>query len=189
MAMRVTTLTPVWARRLPETHAALDFAKAAHTGQVRAGDGAPFVEHPREVAELLYSAGAPDHVIAAGALHDVLEKTAATAFDLRRRFGTEVASLVLLVTEDRSIKRFSKRKAALRERMATAGEEALMLFAADKISKVRELARRPPRFGLRARVERRRRLVHYRRSHALLASRMPRSRLVDQLGSELAALR
>jgi len=62
-------------------------------------DGTPFILHPREVASLLYCAGAPDHLIAAGALHDVIEKTPATAFDLRARFGGRVVSLVLAVTE------------------------------------------------------------------------------------------
>ena len=181
------TLTPVAAQRLPTTCAALDYARAAHIGQVRNDDGDAFVEHPREVAELLYGAGAPDHLIAAGALHDVLEKTAVTAFDLRRRFGTEVASLVLVLTEDKSIKRFSKRKAALRDRVADAGDEALMLLAADKISKTRELRHKPPLLAVQARLDRRRKLANCRRCHALLAERLPHSSLVDQLGRALAA--
>ena len=46
-----------------------------HAGQRRQLDGAPFIEHPLEVAAILHDAGAPDHVIAAGILHDTLEKT------------------------------------------------------------------------------------------------------------------
>jgi len=164
---------------LPKTQAALDYARELHAGQVRKADGAPFIVHPREVASLLYEAGAPDHLIAAGALHDVIEKTPATAFDLRRRFGSEVAALVLAVSEDEHISRYTARKAALRAQVGNAGEEALMLFAADKISKVRELrlegARRP----------RHRRLAHYRRCLALLQERLPDSSLVTQLDLEL----
>src|SRR6266700_4148034 len=98
---------------LPKTRAALKYAAALHRGQVRKIDGAPFIVHPREVAELLYGAGAPDYLIAAGALHDVIEKTPATAFDLRRRFGSKVASLVLAVSEDERISSYTQRKDAL----------------------------------------------------------------------------
>jgi (p)ppGpp synthase/HD superfamily hydrolase len=185
--MGTRTRTPFPAQRLPETRAALDYAKSAHAGQLRTG-GEPFIEHPREVAGLLQNIGAPDHLIAAGALHDVLEKTPVTAFDLRHRFGTEITSLVLAVTEDAGIRQFSKRKAALREGVAAAGVDALALLAADKISKARELRPRPPKLGLRARVARRRKVRDYRRCLALLSERLPHSPLVDQLADELDAL-
>jgi guanosine-3',5'-bis(diphosphate) 3'-pyrophosphohydrolase len=67
------------------TQAALTFAERLHAGQQRRVDGAPFVVHPLEVACVLFSAGAPDHVIAAGALHDILEQTNADSADLRAR--------------------------------------------------------------------------------------------------------
>jgi (p)ppGpp synthase/HD superfamily hydrolase len=187
--MGMTTLIPpAVVQRLSKTRAALDYASRLHEGQVRPLDGAPFVEHPAEVAALLYSAGAPDHLVAAGALHDVLEKTPVAVFDLRRRFGTEVAVLVLAVTEDSSIGRYSTRKAALRNQAAAAGEEALMLFAADKVSKARELRSKPPTLALRARLDRRRKLAQHKRSLGLLRQRLPQSRLVRLLEDELAAL-
>jgi (p)ppGpp synthase/HD superfamily hydrolase len=175
-------------QRLSKTRAALDYAARLHKGQVRQVDGAPFVEHPTEVAALLYSVGARDSLVAAGALHDVLEKTPATVFDLRRLFGTDVAALVLAVTEDPSIGRYSKRKHALRDQAAGAGEEALMLFAADKVSKTRELRRKPPVLAVRAQIDRRRKLAQHERSLALLRERLPHSRLVDELGHELKAV-
>jgi (p)ppGpp synthase/HD superfamily hydrolase len=101
-------------RRLPKTQAALDYARELHAGQSREADGAPFIVHPREVASLLYDAGAPDHLIAAGALHDVIEKTLARAPDLRQRFGGRVAMLVLALTENEHITPYAARKAALR---------------------------------------------------------------------------
>src|SRR5262249_38324825 len=162
-----------------------EYAAAVHAGQSRKVDGAAFIAHPREVATLLYNAGAPDELIAAGALHDVIEKTPATAFDLRRRFGTEIAALVVAVSEDTRIHRYAARKAALRDQVASAGEEALLRFAADKISKARELGHEPPRFGIREWRNRRRRLLHYRRSLTLLRQRLPDSPLVEQLGAEL----
>ena len=89
--------------RLPKTRAALSYAERLHAGQRRSIDGAPFVVHPVEVATLLYYAGAPDHVIAAGVLHDTIEKTSANAGDLRSRFGPAVAALVIVVSENPTI--------------------------------------------------------------------------------------
>lgn len=180
-------------RRPPKTRAALAYAQRLHEGQTREADGAPFIVHPREVAGLLADAGASDDLIAAGALHDVIEKTPARACDVRERFGAAVASLVLAVSEDRSIGAYAQRKAALRSQVASAGEQALMLLAADKISKVRELCLvstrdratvRQLRGADRKRV---RRLVHYRACLRLLEQRLPNSSLVGLLAAELAA--
>jgi (p)ppGpp synthase/HD superfamily hydrolase len=139
--------------------------------------------HPREVASLLRRAGAPAHVVAAGMLHDVIEKTPATASDLRKRFGNRVAALVVAVSEDKSIGNYVARKAALRRQVADAGSEALMLFAADKVSKVRELQR-----AAGERRPRNRRVAHYRRCLTLLQERLPDSPLVVQLDAELERL-
>lgn len=167
---------------------ALRYAASVHAGQIRQVDGAPFIAHSQEVAALLFGSGASDEVIAAGALHDVLEKTPLTAFDLRRRFGSEVAGLVLAVSEDARIRRYRVRKATLRMRVSAAGEEALQIFAADKISKVRELRLQRRVLSPRAVLERRRRLAHYRQSLRLLEERTPASPLVDALASELRAV-
>jgi (p)ppGpp synthase/HD superfamily hydrolase len=186
--MGVAQRIPTSREGLPKAEAALGYAAAVHAGQSRKADGAAFIAHPREVAALLYCAGAPDDLIAAGALHDVIEKTPATAFDLRRRFGSEIAALVMAVSEDARIHGYGARKAALRDQVASAGEEALTLFAADKISKARELRHKPPTFAIRERRDRRRRLLHYRRSLTLLRERLPDSPLVEQLGAELVEL-
>jgi (p)ppGpp synthase/HD superfamily hydrolase len=178
---------------LPKTRSALNYAERQHGGQLRVADGAPFIEHPIEVASLLHQAGAPDYVIAAGVLHDTLEKTPTTAFDLRRRFGSRVATLVLAVSEDDAIPRYTERKTALCDQVAAAGDDALMVFAADKVAKVRELrlvadseSRRRRQPG--SRPTRRQLLAYYRRCLRMLEERLPDSPLVDQLRDELAPL-
>jgi hypothetical protein len=95
------------------------------------------------------------------------------------------------VSDDDRIAGYATRKAALRQQVAGAGDEALVLFAADKLSKLRELCReasgqsnRPPAQG-RSREPRARRLKHYQRSLALLEERLPQSPLVAQLRDEL----
>jgi (p)ppGpp synthase/HD superfamily hydrolase len=186
--MRVATRNPASVPGLPETRAAVDYARELHRGQVRDVDGAPFIEHPLEVASLLYANGAPDHLIAAGALHDAIERTPVTVFDLRRRFGSTIATLVLAVSEDERIPGYADRKGALRNQVADAGEEALLLFAADKLSKVREL-HQGARSSRRASRSATRRLAHYERCLALLQERLPDSLLVGQLAEELAGVR
>jgi hypothetical protein len=143
------------------------------------------------VASLLHRVGSPDHLIAAGVMHDVLEKTDATVSDLRARFGLEITALVLAVSDDDRIRGYGARKAALRRQVAGAGDEALALFAADKLSKLREL-RRETLTGAedrgspaRPRELRVRRLRHYQRSLALLEERLPNSPLVNELRDEL----
>jgi (p)ppGpp synthase/HD superfamily hydrolase len=168
----------------PRTKASVAYARRAHDGQRRSVDGAPFIEHPLEVAKLLQHAGAADHVIAAGVLHDVIEKAGADPSELERRFGPEVTTLVRAVTEDPSITGYSRRKAALRRQAAAGGDDAMAVFAADKISKVREL-----RLGPDAEPRtRRRRLSHYRASLRMLEARIGRSPLVTQLAGELQQL-
>jgi hypothetical protein len=48
---------------------------------------------------------------------------------------------VLAVSDDDRIMGYRERKAALRRQVADAGEDALALFAADKVSKLRERRR------------------------------------------------
>src|SRR5437764_6476291 len=184
---------PTFVKRLPQTQAAVGYATRMHAGQRRA-DGTPFMLHPLEVASLLYHAGAPDLLIAAGVMHDLIEKTDVSAADLSERFGPRITGLVLAVSDDDQIAGYTKRKAALRQQVSGAGEEALTLFGADKLSKTRELRRETatdpddspmPRTVRQLRA---RRLKHYHRSLALLEERLPASPLVRELRDELAVL-
>jgi (p)ppGpp synthase/HD superfamily hydrolase len=179
--------------RLSKTQAAVGYAERAHSGQQRNTDGAPFIEHPLEVGWLLYRDGAPDHMIAAGVLHDVLENTAVTPAQLSERFGERVAVLVRAVSEDPEVPGYSERKTALRRQVAAAGPKALTIFAADKVSKVRELRaaiQTASRQGERIerRLARPRRLAHLRRYLGMLQERLSGSPLVEQLAAELTAL-
>ncbi|HYN52234.1 MAG TPA: HD domain-containing protein, partial [Thermoleophilaceae bacterium] len=172
--------------RSPLTRDALAFAEGRHSGQTRDLDGVPFVTHPLEVACLLHEAGYSDEVVAAGVLHDVLEDTDAERADLDARFGTAVTWLVTAVSDDPSIEDAAQRKAALRRQVAEAGERAAAIFAADKISKARELRARigrgEPREADRTKIE------HYEQSLEMLAEIIPGHDLVDQLRLELDAL-
>lgn len=171
--------------RSPLTRDALEFASTQHAGQKRT-DGIPFVTHPVEVACLLHEAGYSDDVVAAGVLHDVIEETDANQGELEERFGSNVADLVAAVSDDPSIEDDARRKAALREQVAQAGETAAAVFAADKISKARELrlSVEEGRFGRKDCAK----LDHYQASLEMLDELMPGHQLVDRLRTELDAV-
>jgi (p)ppGpp synthase/HD superfamily hydrolase len=183
--------TPTFVHGLPLTQRALEYARSLHRGQERESDHAAFILHPLEVASLLSNRGCPDHVVAAGLLHDVVENTSASVADLRDRFGAPVADLVAAATEDPSIDEATARKAELRARIAGAGEDAALLFAADKVCKVRELRARLAARSAgpeREDAELRAKLEHYERSLEMLEEKLPDHPLVRQLRFELEAL-
>ena len=176
---------------------ALVFAVRCHARQRRRSDGAAFIEHPLEVAGLLHDAGCSDAVVAAGLLHDVVEDCHVSVAELTWRFGAEVAGLVQAVSEDSTVDDYRHRKRMLREQVRMTGGDAALVFAADKIAKVRELpelvsrerACRAEGPGGRARnpldEDHRLRLEHYRRSLRMLQRVAPEHPLVKRLASDI----
>ena len=173
-------------RNLPLTREAVAFARRHHRGQRRSADGAPFLIHPLEVASLLERSHYPDPVVAAAVLHDVIEDTDADRTELAGRFGDEVAELVSLLSDDPAIEDEEERKDAVRARVREAGGYALAIYAADKVSKVRELRLQASAGDDAAGLERR--IARHRKSLRMLEAELPGSRLVELLRFELEAL-
>lgn len=171
---------------LPLTQAAITFAQEHHGAQRRQSDGASYMVHLLEVASLLERSGYPDQVVAAAVLHDVLEDTDAQPSQLESRFGREVAELVELVSDDLSIEDDEARKDDVRERVRGAGGYAPVVYAADKVSKVREL-RMLIATGL-GREQAEIKLRRYRKSLAMVEQAIPGSRVAELLRFELEAL-
>ena len=73
---------------------ALQFATAAHEGQVRKYTGEPYIIHPVEVMEIVKTVSNDTAMHAAALLHDVVEDTDVTIEDIIREFGDDVAQLV-----------------------------------------------------------------------------------------------
>ena len=57
---------------------AIAFATRAHSGDYRKGTRIPYIIHPLHVAKILIESECPEHVVAAGILHDTLEDTRVT---------------------------------------------------------------------------------------------------------------
>ena len=130
---------PSFLKDLPLALDALRCAIELHRGQRRDVDAAPFVVHPLEVAALLHNNGQPEHVVAAGLLHDTVEDTRIGVEQIERRFGPDVAGIVAAVTDDGTIAGYEERKAALRAKIPSFVAAARAVYAADKVAKVREL--------------------------------------------------
>jgi (p)ppGpp synthase/HD superfamily hydrolase len=175
-----------FARDLPVTRRAIAFAQEHHGAQRREADHAPFLVHPLEVASYLERAGCPDQVVAAAVLHDVLEDTDSDRSQLEALFGRQVSDLVAVVSDDPEIADEEQRKDAVRERVRSTGGYALAVYAADKVSKVREL-----RMLLAHGLDREQasvKLLRYRKSLEMLEQEIPDSRVVELLRFELEAL-
>jgi (p)ppGpp synthase/HD superfamily hydrolase len=183
-------LHPPFEHDLPVTRAAIAYAHECHAAQTREVDAAPFILHPLEVAMLLHGRGYDDEVVAAGALHDVVEKTTATVDDLAARFGSRIASLVAAVSDPPGIDDYGARKAALRDQVARASPESQAIYAADKLAKAREL--RALATGLHVALTDpafQERLAHYQKSLETLDRVLPGMPMVNQLRFELWAMR
>lgn len=168
---------------LPIALAALEFAAARHAGQCREIDRAPFIVHAIEVGWLLRCDAQPDEVIAAGLLHDLVEKTATTSAELQQLFEARIAQLVEAVSDDQSICDYEARKRDLRARVAHTGIDAAAIFAADTISKVRELVLLAPRQLHETTT--RAKLAHYRASLEMLRRVAGTVAPVDLLDAQL----
>ena len=119
---------------------AYEFARDAHEGQERKGDGSPYINHPTELARLLHAAGHDDQeLMAAAFLHDVVEDTDTTLEEIEEAFGSGVHDLVDAMTEDKDVEPYEARKEHHRDQVEAAGERAVLIYAADKVANLRDL--------------------------------------------------
>lgn len=126
---------------------ALAFAASQHRTARRADGETPYINHPIAVVALLArTACVGEHVLAAGALHDVIEDTDVSAPWLYSLFGRPVTDMVLELTDDRRLaKRIRREKQVQGITSLSLGARQIRL--ADKISNVRSLGLRPPKWS------------------------------------------
>jgi (p)ppGpp synthase/HD superfamily hydrolase len=186
-------VSPPWIADSPLLERAYTLAKFAHRAQRRPADGRPFLDHVMEDAGFLNEAGFDEALVAAGLLHDAVERGVLSEEELRTEMEERVSSLVLDLSEDVAIESFEERKVALRRQVEAAGGRALTVFAADKLSDIVGLRRGIQESGSRA-VERRigTRVAsmadHYRESVELIEAARPGSAFLPALRVQLDGL-
>lgn len=125
---------------------ALKFAADKHAKQRRKGpEDTPYINHPIEVAEILINVGeiGDTDTLVAAILHDTIEDTKTTAEELGSLFGSNVLSLVLECTDDKSLPK-AERKRLQVVHAPHKSPKAKLIKIADKISNVKDLVREPP---------------------------------------------
>ncbi len=192
LSIQPQAVVPTWVAESELLVRAHALAAEAHGDQRRATDGTPFLEHVTEVGGLLQAAGFDERLVAAGLLHDAVERGTLAEDKLRTEMDDDVCALVLALTEDATIESFGNRKEALREQVGAAGARAVTIFAADKLSDIRGLARGVDRFGdsIEARIGTTVEAMtrHYEESVTTIESTEPDCVFVPALRAELKAL-
>lgn len=119
---------------------AIQYAMEAHKGMCAKGTSRPYILHPLEVVQVLIAMDADTNLIAAGALHDVIEDTDVRLLDIYEAFGVDIAALVNANTEDkRDI--WYMRKLHTITLLPTMPVREKMLIMADKLSNLRRIMR------------------------------------------------
>lgn len=127
---------------------AYEFAEKAHKGQKRSS-GQDYIIHPLAVSYTLLELGMDTDTICSALLHDVVEDTAATLDDLKKRFGQDVALLVDGVTKLGKIPTNSKEQQQaenVRKILLAMSQDirVMIIKLSDRLHNMRTLKHRPP---------------------------------------------
>lgn len=123
---------------------AITFAVKAHQGMERKGKGFPYVVHPMEAVCIVATMTNDQELLAAAALHDVIEDTDTTADDLKKEFGERVAMLVEAESDDKTggskAETWRQRKQDTLDRLRNADLDIKIVALGDKLSNMRAIA-------------------------------------------------
>lgn len=123
---------------------AITFAVKAHQGVERRGKGFPYIVHPMEAVCIVATMTNDQELLAAAALHDVIEDTDTTADDLKKEFGERVAMLVEAESDDKSggskAETWHQRKQDTLDRLRNADLDIKIVALGDKLSNMRAIA-------------------------------------------------
>ena len=139
----------------PKIKKALEFAKGAHLNQIRA-DGSPYINHPINVAENVkkyIKSNELDNLIICALLHDTIEDTDTTYYDIADNFGYFVASIVLELTNDKDMKNLLGKTRYLQIKMKNMTNFALDIKLCDRLNNVMDLVVAPEDFREKYTIE------------------------------------
>lgn len=134
---------------------AVKFAAEKHADQRRKNKAAtPYINHPIEVAEHLFSVGgiADEDVLDAAILHDTIEDTNTTYEEIVENFGSRVANIVLECTDDKSLDRAERKRLQI-VNAKNKSSEAKCVKLADKTCNLRSIIYDPPNWSIQRQIE------------------------------------
>ena len=120
---------------------AISYASIMHQNQYR-HDGSAYINHPLRVANYVkkfkQSANIEDLYVSA-ILHDVIEDTEATYYDIIKLFGPQVAGIVYELTNDEDLKYEVGKTKYLEIKMKNMSSWALVIKLCDRLDNVTDL--------------------------------------------------
>ena len=124
---------------------ALAFSAEKHITQKRKDiDKSPYINHPIALANILAQRWVIDeNVLCAAILHDTIEDTETTADELRKHFGEKITSIVLEVSDDKSLEKEVRKQLQI-DHAASLSKEAKLVKLADKIANITDIINTPP---------------------------------------------
>ena len=125
---------------------ALAFDAHKHKDQRRKDvDASPYINHPISLANILCNEGhvSDIHTICAALLHDTVEDTETTADELNHEFGNTICTIVMDVTDDKTLPKAARKQAQI-DHAAHISDEAKLVKLADKISNLRDVCNNAP---------------------------------------------
>ena len=126
---------------------AIAFAVKAHDGMRRKKSNAPYILHPMEAAVIVGTMTDDQNLIAAAALHDVVEDAEISIEEVEEKFGKRVRELVESETEDKRADLPSSETWRIRKEESlmflknTDDIGVLMVWLGDKLANMRSLYR------------------------------------------------
>ena len=125
---------------------AIAFAAEKHSSQ-RRKDAAesPYINHPIALVDVLANEGNVTDIetLCAAALHDTIEDTATTADELKSIFGEKITTIVLELTDDKSLPKHVRKEKQI-EHAPHCSPEAKVVKIVDKICNLRNILAAPP---------------------------------------------
>jgi len=125
---------------------AMVFAREVHKDQRRKYSEAPYITHLAEVAGIVATVDNSAESVAVAWLHDSREDQGVTGEEIEHRFGMRVAVGVALLSDFETGNR-AERKAASRERLASAPGWVQTIKCADLISNTSSIVQYDPDFA------------------------------------------
>ena len=124
---------------------ALAFSAKKHSNQKRKDiEESPYINHPIALANILAQRWVIDeNVLCAAILHDTLEDTETTVDELRENFGEKITSIVLEVSDDKSLDKKVRKQLQI-DHAASLSKEAKLVKLADKIANITDIINTPP---------------------------------------------
>ena len=122
---------------------AINYATKMHQGQTRK-TGEPYIIHPLHVLQnvLKYKKSKNiETLLISACLHDTIEDTPATYYDIVENFGPQVASLVLELTTDEDMKNALGKQQYLSIKMKNMSSWALDIKLCDRLDNVNDLSK------------------------------------------------